>query len=215
MSVSCAQCHSSGVYAGLATTCVSCHLANYQKTTNPKHAAAGFPQDCSVCHSTTTWAGAVFDHSKTSFPLVGCIPRCPAPPAMRAACTRGSPPPASRATCRITRRRPIPYHSTAGFPQQCELCHTPAGWIPSTFNHSSTPFPLTGAHTSVACASCHIGGKYAGTPTDLLLVPQGHVRLDDESEPHCSRLPDHLPDLPHHHHLGRGDLQPHLVPGAA
>ena len=27
-------------------------------------------------------------------------------------------------------------------------------------------FPLTGAHTTVACANCHVGGKYVGTPTD-------------------------------------------------
>ncbi|HPG07008.1 MAG TPA: hypothetical protein PKY06_08690, partial [Saprospiraceae bacterium] len=37
-------------------------------------------------------------------------------------------------------------------------------WQPATFDHNKTDFPLTGAHTSVACAQCHTNG-YAGTPT--------------------------------------------------
>ncbi len=166
VSLSCAQCHSSGVYAGLATTCVSCHLANYQKTTNPNHVAAGFPQDCSVCHSTTRWAGAVFNHSNTRFPLVGrhTAVAC-------AGCHVGGVYAGLATTCVSChlanyQKTTNPNHVTAGFPQQCNVCHSPSGWTPSSFNHASTPFPLTGRHTSVACASCHIGGKYAGTPTD-------------------------------------------------
>ncbi len=163
--VACAQCHSAGVYAGLATTCVSCHLTNYQKTTNPNHAAAGFPQDCSVCHSTTTWAGAVFDHSKARFPLVGRHASVPCASCHASGVYAGLA--TTCVSCHLPnyQRTTNPNHASAGFPQQCELCHTPAGWVPASFNHASTPFPLTGAHTSVACASCHIGGKYVGTPT--------------------------------------------------
>lgn len=32
------------------------------------------------------------------------------------------------------------------------------------FNHMSTGFPLTGLHTTVECASCHVGGVFKGTP---------------------------------------------------
>ena len=42
------------------------------KTTNPNHVAAGFPQDCAACHTTTQWTGATFNHTtKTTFPLTG------------------------------------------------------------------------------------------------------------------------------------------------
>jgi hypothetical protein len=62
----CSACHQSGVFTGLSTTCVSCHQSKYQQTTNPNHAAAGFPTTCNTCHSTTTWTGATFNHS---FPI--------------------------------------------------------------------------------------------------------------------------------------------------
>ncbi len=49
-----------------------CHKADYNGTTNPNHVAAGFPQDCTVCHNTVQWKGAHFDHNgATKFPLTG------------------------------------------------------------------------------------------------------------------------------------------------
>ncbi len=59
-----------------------------------------------------------------------------------------------------------PNHVTAGFPKDCSVCHTTTQWKGAVFNHSNTKFPLTGAHVTVACALCHVGGRYAGTPTD-------------------------------------------------
>ena len=79
-----------------ATTCVGCHLAKYNATTTPAHAAAGFPTTCEICHTTTQWPGAVFAH---------------------------------------------------------------------------TTFPLTGKHTTVQCALCHVNNVYKGTPHALLHVP--------------------------------------------
>ena len=66
--LTCAQCHSSGQYATLSTTCSSCHLKDYQGTNNPNHVAAGFPQDCQLCHTTTRLAGATFDHNADHVP---------------------------------------------------------------------------------------------------------------------------------------------------
>jgi hypothetical protein len=66
----CKDCHGSGVYAGLATTCVSCHLTDYNNPTNPiNHSAAGFPVTCKDCHNTTTFAGATFNHDQNYFPI--------------------------------------------------------------------------------------------------------------------------------------------------
>ena len=39
-----------------------------------------------------------------------------------------------------------PNHVTAAFPTDCAQCHTTNGWTGATFDHSTTTFPLTGAH---------------------------------------------------------------------
>ena len=162
----CAQCHTNNRFAGTPTQCVACHLAAYQKTSNPNHTAAGFPQDCSICHSTAQWPGAKFDHSKTKFPLTGAhVPlecaRCHASgvfAGLGTACVN----------CHLAKFNATtnPNHVSAGFPSQCEICHSTAAWQPASFNHNTTQFPLTGAHTSVQCGSCHVNGVSAGTPKD-------------------------------------------------
>lgn len=63
----CSACHGGGVYQGLPTACVACHQAEYDATTDPNHAAAGFPTTCQTCHGTSTWNGATFAH--TQFPI--------------------------------------------------------------------------------------------------------------------------------------------------
>jgi hypothetical protein len=64
--LACSACHGDGVFKGKSTACVSCHINDYNGTTNPGHAQAGFPTTCQGCHTTTTWAGATFNH--TYFP---------------------------------------------------------------------------------------------------------------------------------------------------
>jgi hypothetical protein len=57
------------------------------------------------------------------------------------------------------------YNSSA-----CLACH-PTGDGQSGFNHNSTMFPLTGAHTTVDCQMCHANG-YEGTPTECVACHQ-------------------------------------------
>ncbi len=163
--VTCTQCHASGQYASLATTCVSCHLAKYQATTNPSHVAAGFPQDCSLCHNTTQWPGATFNHSTTRFPLTGkhttltCM-QCHSSGQYATL-------PTTCVSCHLAKYQATtnPNHVAAGFPQDCSLCHNTTHWPGATFNHSATRFPLTGKHTTLTCAQCHSSGQYATLPT--------------------------------------------------
>lgn len=65
----CIRCHASGTYSGLSKECVSCHLANYNATTNPNHVSLGFSTECQTCHNTTSWKGAKFDHDGKYFPI--------------------------------------------------------------------------------------------------------------------------------------------------
>jgi hypothetical protein len=45
--------------------------------------------------------------------------------------------------------------------------------LSSSFNHFLTGFPLTGAHSSVDCASCHVNGRFKGTPTQCFACHNG------------------------------------------
>jgi hypothetical protein len=162
----CAQCHANGRFAGTPTDCASCHLTDYQNTTNPNHAQAGFPTDCSICHSTTNWLGAVFDHSKTLFPLTGFHATVSCAQCHSSGVYKGLSTACASCHLKDFNATTNPNHTQAGFPQQCEVCHNTTAWIPASFDHNKTNFPLTGAHTTVACANCHVGGKYLGTPTD-------------------------------------------------
>jgi hypothetical protein len=166
VSTSCVQCHAGNKFAGTPQDCASCHGPLYDMTTNPNHIAAAFPRDCALCHATSAWKPAQFDHSRTRFPLTGAhtAATCVSCHASGQYATLST----SCVSCHLSNYNSTtsPNHVAAGFPQDCQLCHTTAQWKGATFNHSTTPFALTGAHTTVPCASCHIGGRYAGTPTD-------------------------------------------------
>jgi hypothetical protein len=59
--VNCAACHANG-YPGTPTECVACHQTDYNQTTDPPHASAGFPNDCIACHTTAAWMPSSWDH---------------------------------------------------------------------------------------------------------------------------------------------------------
>jgi hypothetical protein len=165
-SLVCLKCHMGGRFFGTPVNCVGCHLQEFKQTANPNHSASGFPQDCSACHSTSAWIPASFSHSATRFPLTGAHARqeCLACHAngqfadLSTACV----------SCHLKDYNGTtnPNHAASGFPQDCSICHTTSAWTPASFDHSKTKFTLTGAHQTVACASCHISNVYAGTPTD-------------------------------------------------
>jgi len=163
----CIQCHANNRFAGTPVQCSGCHLPDYTKTANPNHTAAGFPQDCSLCHNTTSWAGAAFNHnSATKFPLTGAHVTVSCNQCHKNNVFAGLSP--ACVSCHLANFSSAtnPNHVAAGFPQDCTICHIAKAWTPASFNHSKTRFPLSGAHVSVTCTNCHIGGKYAGTPTD-------------------------------------------------
>ncbi len=167
VNVSCQNCHVNNVFKGTTTQCSGCHLVDYQKTTNPNHAAAGFPQDCAVCHNTTQWQGAVFNHNTaTAFPLTGQHTTLTCTQCHVNNVFKGTPTACSGCHLSQYNATTNPNHSAAGFPTDCSLCHTTSGWNSATFNHNTaTSFPLSGRHTTVACSQCHVNNVFKGTPT--------------------------------------------------
>ena len=141
--VSCSGCHGSGNhFRGAATTCAGCH-----KASDPHHGKLG--SNCQACHSVAGWKQvASFDHSKTGFALsgahrqVGCL-----------SCHTGQRWAGTPTTCNACHASDDVHHGSRG--TNCAGCHTTTAWRAVTFDHSSTGFPLIGAHAAAACTDCH------------------------------------------------------------
>jgi hypothetical protein len=166
----CASCHVNNVFRGTPRECVGCHRAQYERTTMPSHAAAGFPTACDGCHRPTdaSWQGAGFNHSSV-FALVGRHAQTACASCHVNNVYRGTP--RDCIGCHRTQydRTTAPNHVAAGFPTTCESCHradAPA-WTGAGFNHSSV-FALVGRHAQTACASCHVNNVYRGTPRECV-----------------------------------------------
>lgn len=160
----CNDCHADRVYDGKLTTCVSCHLSDYTATKSPSHTATGFSQTCESCHSTTDWR-ATYDHSKTLFPLTGAHITATCAECHADNVFKGKP--TSCVSCHLASYNATtrPSHAATGYSTNCAACHSTSQWLGATFNHSTTAFPLVGAHLAVTCVSCHVNGVYKGTPT--------------------------------------------------
>jgi hypothetical protein len=170
----CAKCHAGGRYTGTPSDCWSCHQANYGATTNPNHAASNLPHDCQTCHATSAWRPATVDHNRTRFPLTGAHTRVDC-----ARCHVGGRYTGTASDCWSCHQANYngttnPNHAAASLPRECQTCHTTSAWRPATVDHSQTRFPLTGAHTRVDCAKCHVGGRYTGTPSDCYACHQAN-----------------------------------------
>ncbi len=170
LTLDCEMCHrltspDALTWVNTPTDCQSCHMNDYNATTNPNHVASGFSTDCAMCHNEQAWQRVRFDHAATRFPLTGAH--------TTVACERChvggvfSGTPTACVACHQSDYDGTtdPPHAGAGFPTTCADCHTTRGWDGANFNHANTGFPLTGAHTTVACERCHVGGVYTGTPT--------------------------------------------------
>lgn len=150
--ISCQQCHGDGVYAGKATTCVSCHRANYNAAVTPNHVAAGYSTACETCHTTTSWTGALVNHDATGFPLTGAHRTASCQQCHGDGVYNGK-----ATTCVSCHQADYnaatnPNHISAAFPVTCQTCHTTTGWSGASFNH--TWFPQRHGGASV-CADCH------------------------------------------------------------
>ncbi len=175
--------------------------------------AAGFPQDCSLCHSTTNWLGATLQPLRVALPAGGQArqPRL-ASVAMRRASTRGLPPPACPATWQSTRAPPTRTTRRQAFRRRASCATHPRDGRPRSFNHATTVFPLTGAHTSVACANCHVGGKYVGTPTDCYSCHKTMYNTTTNPNHTAAGFPTTCQTCHTTTNLGGRHVQPHLVP---
>jgi len=169
--VACSQCHINSNYKLTNTSCVSCHLKDFQGTTNPNHVQQGFAQTCESCHNTAAWQPAQFDHSKSGFPLTGAHATTPC-----AQCHVNNNYTISNTACVSCHQTdynnavsPI-NHVQLGFPTTCQNCHDTVAWTDGKFDHSTTGWALTGTHATTPCAQCHVNNNYNLTSANTACV---------------------------------------------
>ncbi|HEX9656846.1 MAG TPA: hypothetical protein VGB89_08045 [Bacteroidota bacterium] len=158
--VQCQTCHTNGNYQLVYNDCYQCHATDFTGTTNPNHVTGNFSHNCVECHSTVNWNSTSFDHATTNFPLTGAhiAVQC------QTCHTNGNYQLVYNDCyqCHATdfNGSTNPNHVAGNFSHNCTQCHTTMNWSPATFDHATTNFPLTGAHTTASCQSCHVNGNY-------------------------------------------------------
>jgi hypothetical protein len=151
INVTCNACHINHVLQGTPTDCYACH----QKDDTHK---GRYGTDCSVCHSPDGWKPATVHHDLFTFKLTGrhITVDC-------ASCHLNNDFKGTPTDCYSCHQKKDQHNGRFG--RDCSACHTTDGWLPATFDHNLSPFPLTGAHTSLACTQCHKGGIFTGLST--------------------------------------------------
>jgi hypothetical protein len=184
----CEDCHANNNYNLSSTACITCHLKDFQGTTNPNHVAANFPSNCSQCHTTVAWQPANFDHSLVNFVLTGAHT---VPPRACTDCHVNNNYNLSTTACVSCHLKDFqtatnPNHVAGAFPQTCDTCHTTAAWQPAQFDHSKSGFPLTGSHMVPPrqCADCHVNNNYNITSTACVSCHQNDYNTAVSPVPH-------------------------------
>ncbi len=146
--VECEACHRNNEFVGTPTDCVACHA-----DIDPHNGEFG--TDCAACHTAADWEQVTFDHA--SFPLEDGHANLECE-----ACHQGGEYRGTSSECVACHAQDDAHNGEFG--TDCAVCHAPTKWDQAVFDHARTAFPLTGAHSSVACESCHVNKVYQGTP---------------------------------------------------
>lgn len=181
----CGDCHLDQNYTNTPETCHGCHQSEFESSSEPPHGEAGFDEACEDCHSVVAWLPSLWQHdSDTDYPLTGAHtePNC-------TDCHSLSPYSEQPAECVDCHQADYdeslePNHITSSIPTTCDICHTTVNWESEEIDHTLTDFPLVGAHTDLACSSCHSEGY--SLPIDC----QG-CHLEDYTATSDSPSPDH------------------------
>jgi len=156
--VECTQCHVKPVFTNAGKNCQDCHTDVHQRKMGT---------NCAQCHTVQGWNTAVqqVKEHQNRFPLLGAHAAVQCEDCHKGAAV-GQFKGLSTACVSCHRadfqKTTNPNHVTSQFPQNCQMCHTFDSWIGATFNHAGPPanFPLTGAHATIACTTCHINNNY-------------------------------------------------------
>jgi hypothetical protein len=154
---SCRQCHKSLVFSESTGECNECHKDVHETTLG---------SDCARCHNSRSWlVDKITDiHNSGRFPLLG--------PHKMAACSDCHKSASAvrfdvaGINCIDCHRQNFlsttnPNHVSAGFSEECQVCHPVNSfqWSGAGFNHAF--FSLALGHSGLQCSKCHTTGNYA------------------------------------------------------
>lgn len=170
----CSKCHTPFKRAEQEAQCLACH--DHEAVAADVRSKKGFHgrspsvagAECRACHPEHKGRDAdivglergSFPHDATDYPLRGahtqiaCEGCHPADKKFREA-------PSNCEDCHFSDDA---HDGSLG--KDCGSCHSEQRWREARFDHAKTKFPLEGRHQDVACALCHAGERYKGTPKD-------------------------------------------------
>jgi hypothetical protein len=166
----CSQCHDRSDRSRQRALCLGCHdheniVADIQKGEGFHGRAAG-QGECNACHSEHKGRSAdiirldsgSFNHRRTDLALTGAH--------VSAACDachkKGRKYREAPRQCVDCHREVDSHRGKLG--TDCAQCHETTAFKQAKFDHARTRFPLTDAHSNVACAACHRDPAYKDTP---------------------------------------------------
>lgn len=183
----CDDCHAAFSKSLQRDQCLSCH--EHENVLQDQQASTGFHGlfeparnvECSSCHNEHEGRDAdivgfekeLFDHAFTDFILEGAHVEL-----VCEACHladqqfRQAP-----GLCKDCHEEDDSHQGHLG--ESCGNCHRETSWEVTSFDHSkNSDYELTGAHTAVECALCHVNQRYEGTPTECFSCHQ----IDDKHQ---------------------------------
>jgi len=137
--LACTACHSGGKFKGTPKDCYACHAKD-------DNHGGQFGTDCGTCHSTQSWQGASFDHSRASFKLTGAHAQAACSQCHSGGQFKGTP-----SACVACHAEPNFHKGLLG--TDCGACHNTSGWSPASFNGSHN-FPMSHGNAG-SCSTCH------------------------------------------------------------
>jgi hypothetical protein len=186
----CANCHDRSNVRTQSSLCLDCHKAIAADVRDRRgyhgHMANAGSGECRACHTEhkgreadiVGFTRAEFDHSLTDFALEGAHRALQCESCHK----QGTPWRKAVGTC-VACHKDDDVHR-GQFTGACSECHSQLSWAGGRFDHDKTNFKLSGAHQSIACNACHVGGRYKPTPNSC----NGCHATDDEHR--GSRGPD-------------------------
>jgi len=141
----CLDCHADDTFTNTPTTCFGCHAED-----DAHDGRSG--NECANCHTPMGWDDTKFNHNRdTRFMLDGkhAEQEC-------GACHSDDPFADQLSMECIACHREDDHHE-GRFGEQCETCHSSAGWPEVHFDHDvDTNYALHGAHADAECTACHV-----------------------------------------------------------
>lgn len=166
----CGNCHDRTDKPRQRALCLGCHdhqgISADVSTGQGFHGRAARTAQCNACHTEHKGRGAdivhldagSFDHRKTDFQLTGAH----ALAACDACHQAGKKLREAPQQCVDCHRDDDSHRGKLG--TDCAQCHETTSFKQTKFDHAKTRFPLTDAHSKVACAACHRDPGFKGAP---------------------------------------------------